>query len=101
MGRAVLINRPPTSTLRSLGPVNFHSVSLLRSRSGGEQIQFSPAIVGQQQSSTTCYSGNTSLMGSFNRFRISSSFPSVTLWVACSRRNSVEEAMPSFLANWE
>ena len=41
MGRALLINSPPTSTIRSLGPVNFHGFSLPRFGKGGEQIQLS------------------------------------------------------------
>ena len=41
VGLTVLINGPPTSILRSLGPVNFHGVSLPRSGEGGEQIQLS------------------------------------------------------------
>ena len=44
---------------------------------------------------------NTSLRPNFSRFRISSIFLNVALWLACSSRNSVDGAMPSFLANWE
>lgn len=43
MGRAVLIDGPPTSTLRSLEAVNFHGLGLPRRRKGGEQIQLLPA----------------------------------------------------------
>ena len=52
VGRTVLINRPPTRTLRSLGPVNFHGLILSRTGMDGEQIQLSTAIVGQHQRQT-------------------------------------------------
>ena len=52
VGRTVLINRPPTSTLWCLGPVNFHGSTLPRTGTGGEQIRLSTAIVGQHQRRT-------------------------------------------------
>ena len=52
MGRAVLINGPPTSTIRSLGPVNFHGFEPATFGERPRTDSVSPGKVGQHQSST-------------------------------------------------
>ena len=44
VSRSILINRPPASTLRSLGPVNFHGSNLPCSGNDGEQIRSASAF---------------------------------------------------------
>ena|GEM_PF-2944469 len=96
MGRAVLINGPPTSTIRSLGPVNFHGCSLPRSRGRRRTDSVSPA---KGRSTAVVnhpgYSANTSRTPAFSFFRMSPILPNVTLCSPVSSRYRVEAEMPS------